>query len=89
MIACLIFCGNSCYVDTSSNYKASNKEGNKYYTCPKGGNLNGKNCEVNTLIKSYQAKSSTSDVTTYEYKWSTEQTLEGWEATGEKRVINS
>jgi len=76
-----------CYYDDSYDYKASNKAGQTVYTCPNGGTLDGKNCVISKLSKSYPAKVNYSQVSVNEYKWSTSKTLEGWTATGETRTL--
>ena len=53
-----------------------------------GGTLNGNTCTV-TTSSSYAATATTKPVTTYEYKWSTDETIKGWVKTGETRAINA
>lgn len=75
-----------CVLDNSYNYVASKSEGKTVLTCPNGGELKDKTCFLNTVESSYKAKATVNKVTTYQYKWSTEQKLDGWQATGETRT---
>lgn len=78
--------GNKCIVDNSYTYPAKKTTGKTVYTCPTG-ELKDKKCYTSVLSKEYQASASTRKVTSYSYKWSKEQTLEGWTPTGETRAV--
>lgn len=81
--------GDKCIVDKSYNYQASLSTGNTIYTCPNGGELKDKSCYVTKLSSSYKATVTTKKVSSVSYKWSKEESLEGWTKTGETRIAAS
>lgn len=78
--------GNKCVIDKSYSYVASKNDGKTVLTCPNGGELKDKTCYTNVVESSYKAKATTKKVTSYQYKWSTEQKLDGWTSTGQTRT---
>ena len=72
----------------NSNYSATVTPGKDSYKCTKGGSLSGDTCVV-TTSSSYAATASTKAVTVYEYRWSKEETLDGWTKTGQTRKIEA
>lgn len=55
--------------------------------CDKGYKLEGKTCKLYETSK-VKAKASASTKKTYEYKWSAETNITGWEKTGKTRTID-
>jgi hypothetical protein len=60
----------------------------KGYSCPDGYVLNNDKC-VKKTTTCMQAEKVTNTTTTYEYKWSTESSLEGWTQTGKTKTISN
>lgn len=81
--------GTKCIVDNSYTYQAEKSNGQTVYTCPDGGELKDKSCYTSFVSKEYKASASTKKVTSVSYKWSKEQTLEGWTPTGETRATGT
>ena len=77
-----------CYYTEKTTYAASKTEGKTSYTCPNGGTVSGKNCVVTNLANTYNATVTVKTATNYEYKWSSEETLEGYVRTGETRKVS-
>lgn len=77
-----------CYRTVTSSYNPSKVEGSVSYACLNGGTLNSssKTCTVTSLVSEYTATVITKTSTAYQYKWSTEEKLEGWTRTGATRT---
>lgn len=77
-----------CYRTVTSSYNPSKVEGSVSYACLNGGTLNSssKTCTVTSLVSEYTATVVTKTSTAYQYKWSTEEKLEGWTRTGATRT---
>ena len=56
------------------------------YKCPEGKKLKGKKCYWTARGKSIPATPRTTTKSSWEFKWSTEQRIDGWEPTGETRI---
>ncbi len=77
-----------CIITDTTSYKASVSDGTSVKTCPDGGSLKDDGlCYVSKLSKSYKATLNTKKQTYTNYKWSTEESLEGWTRTGETRMV--
>ena len=70
--------GDNCYSIVSGEFLG--------YKCDNGGSLSGKLC-VFTSTTTKAPSYTTETVTKYEYKWSTSETLKGWERTGKTRSV--
>jgi len=81
--------GKLCYKTVTSSYNASKKTGTKTLSCPSGGTLNSKTstCNSSVLKSKYNATKVSKVSNGYIYKWSTSETLEGWERTGATRQV--
>lgn len=77
------------YLDKKT-YSATRVTNKTSYTCPNGGKLNetNKTCETSKLSKTYNATKNTKAVKSYNYKWSTLESIEGWTRTGQTRLVN-
>ena len=64
------------------------KGGLRGYSCPSGYILNKDKCVKKTL-ECMAPQEVTNTSTTYEYKWSTEESLDGWTQTGKTRTTGS
>ena len=58
-----------------------------YYCEDSSYTLSGKKCSKTIISEQKDATSKTETKTTYEYKWSEETSLEGWERTGKQKSI--
>lgn len=81
--------GKLCYKTVTSSYNASKKTGTKTLSCPSGGTLDSKTstCNSSVLKSKYNATKVSKVSNGYIYKWSTSETLEGWERTGATRQV--
>ena len=81
--------GKLCYKTVTSSYNASKTTGTKTLTCPSGGTLDSKTstCNSSVLKSKYNATKVSKVSNGYIYKWSTSETLEGWERTGATRQV--
>lgn len=61
--------------------------GQKNYSCPDGYSLTGTRCYKTTTDK-IAATANKTTATSYEYKWATNKTLAGYEATGKTRQVD-
>ena len=77
-----------CYYTETKTYTATKADNKTTYTCPSGGTLDGTTCKIYTS-SSYNATGTTKLVTTYDYKWSKNETLDGYVKTGETRQIEA
>ena len=79
--------GNTCSHTVTTTYNALKKGTATSYSCPNGGDLKDKNCVVSKLKESYKATSTSKTTTTYNYKWSSEESLKDWVKTGKTRTV--
>ena len=77
-----------CYYTETKTYTATKADNKTNYTCPNGGTLNGTTCNIYTS-SSYAATATSKLVTTYDYKWSKEEKLDGYIKTGETREVEA
>lgn len=80
--------GKLCYKTVTSSYNASKTAGTKKLSCPSG-TLDSKTstCNSSVLKSKYNATKVSKVSNGYIYKWSTSETLEGWERTGATRQV--
>ncbi len=76
-----------CTINNSYSYLASKTDGTTVLTCPNGGELKDKSCYTTVVESSYKAEAKNKKVTSYQYKWSTEEKLDGWTPTGQTRKV--
>lgn len=81
--------GDKCSYTVQDVKDATKNASTTTYSCPKGGTLNNQTCTISTLTNSYKPTSSTSNVTTTDYKWSTKETLDGYKKTGKTREVDA
>ncbi len=81
--------GKTCYKTVTTVTNPSKTTGTKTLTCPSGGTLDSKTstCNSNVLKSKYNATKVSKVSNGYIYKWSTSETLEGWERTGATRQV--
>ena len=81
--------GKLCYKTVTSSYNASKTTGTKKLICPGGETLDSKTstCNSSVLKSKYNATKVSKVSNGYIYKWSTSETLEGWERTGATRQV--
>ena len=70
---------HKCYKDVDGGFKG--------YVCPAGYLLDGTKCYKKSTEKTKTIMVNKT-TTTYEYKWSTETTIPGWERTGKTRLVD-
>ena len=82
------YCENADEVLIDDKCKKIIKGALKGYECPSGYILNNKECVLKTL-ECGELEAVEETYTTYEYKWSTETSLEGWTRTGKTKTTES
>lgn len=84
----ILYCENASEKLVDGKCVKTIKGGLRGYTCPSGYILNKDKCVKKTL-ECTQPQEVTNTSTTYEYKWSTEDSLDGWTQTGKTRNVSS